>query len=312
MRVAAIVVTYNRRELLSWCLQALEAQTYPLADIIVVNNASTDGTAEMLRTQFPKVLVLDMAENLGGSGGFAAGIEYAITKDYDWLWLMDDDVIPQPESLAQLVNAYNVVGKEYAPLGILHSLILNYTTAEPWGVFNLRKSFWGILVYGLAVNKHTDVLQEIDLASFNGCLLSVEAAKAVGVPDADLFVYVDDWDYSLRLRESGFRIIFVPQSKVFHRPTSPKPWKNFGELLFANRSPRQTYYAYRNAVAWAIRHKSVIGLSAAFAQLVHYTVRGIIVILVMWFGHPRSAYSLTKAVLLGLLHGFQVKLGRRM
>jgi GT2 family glycosyltransferase len=90
-RVCAVVVTYNRRDLLRECLVSLQAQTHVPDTILVVNNASTDGTAQMLSAEFAQLEVLTLAENVGGAGGFHAGMKWAYEQGYDWLWLMDDD-----------------------------------------------------------------------------------------------------------------------------------------------------------------------------------------------------------------------------
>jgi GT2 family glycosyltransferase len=101
--VWAVVVTYNRRALLEQCLDALRAQTRPPDRILVVDNASTDGTAEWVRGQ-DDVVALLLDENVGGAGGFHAGMRLAHAGGADWLWLMDDDTIPRPDALERLLE----------------------------------------------------------------------------------------------------------------------------------------------------------------------------------------------------------------
>jgi rhamnopyranosyl-N-acetylglucosaminyl-diphospho-decaprenol beta-1,3/1,4-galactofuranosyltransferase len=109
MRVCAAVVTYNRRELLVECLEALLAQTHALQSIVVVDNASTDGTPELLRERGlldrDDVRLLRLAENRGGAGGFAAAVEATRAQDCDWIWLMDDDSEPVPDALERLLSS---------------------------------------------------------------------------------------------------------------------------------------------------------------------------------------------------------------
>src|SRR3954447_15177950 len=104
-RVCAVVVTYNRVELLRECLTALEAQTRPLDRILVIDNKSTDGTAEMVRSEHPGVELVELPENRGGAGGFYEGTRRAYDDGYDWLWLMDDDTIPNATALEKLLDA---------------------------------------------------------------------------------------------------------------------------------------------------------------------------------------------------------------
>lgn len=89
MKVAAVVVTYNRKELLRECLQALLNQTRPLDEIIVVDNASTDGTDQMIPEEFPQITHVRLPENIGGAGGFHEGMKLAYEKGHDWIWVMD-------------------------------------------------------------------------------------------------------------------------------------------------------------------------------------------------------------------------------
>ena len=101
-RVCAVVITFNRKALLRECLLALGPQLQPEDRILVVDNASTDGTSALLETEFPTLERLSLPENIGGSGGFYEGMKWAFEKGFDFLWLMDDDGRPDPDCLAKL------------------------------------------------------------------------------------------------------------------------------------------------------------------------------------------------------------------
>src|SRR5699024_2786274 len=106
MNVVAVIVTYNRKELLATCLRAVANQTRKPDGILVVDNASSDGTREMLRHEFPDVELLTLPTNTGGAGGFSAGINLLLEKkSADFAWLMDDDAEPKATALAPLVSA---------------------------------------------------------------------------------------------------------------------------------------------------------------------------------------------------------------
>ena len=104
-RVVAVVVTWNRRELLAEAVAALRAQSHPLAAIVVVDNASTDGTDVALASE-TGLDVVRLEQNTGGAGGFAVGIEQALTHDPDLVWLLDDDTIPTPDAARELVGPW--------------------------------------------------------------------------------------------------------------------------------------------------------------------------------------------------------------
>ena len=105
-RVVAVVVAFNRRELLLEALAALGEQSRPVDAVVVVDNASDDGSGEAVREGFPLVDLVTLERNTGGAGGFAVGMAHALqSHDPSWLWLMDDDTIPTPTALAELVDA---------------------------------------------------------------------------------------------------------------------------------------------------------------------------------------------------------------
>ena len=104
--VVAVVVTWNRRDLLVECLAALRAQTLPPTHLVVVDNASTDGTAELLAAE-PGLEVVTLSANTGGAGGFAAGIELALTFGPDLVWLLDDDTVPTGTAAERLATAWS-------------------------------------------------------------------------------------------------------------------------------------------------------------------------------------------------------------
>ncbi|MGH7425259.1 MAG: glycosyltransferase, partial [Candidatus Methylomirabilales bacterium] len=102
-RVAAVVVTFNRREVLREALNALLSQTVPLT-VLVVDNGSGDSTGRMIEAEFPDVVYLGQADNLGPAGGFAVGVEEALRRGAAWVWLFNDDDRPSPDALAHLLE----------------------------------------------------------------------------------------------------------------------------------------------------------------------------------------------------------------
>lgn len=108
--VAAVVLTRDRRELLADSLQAILDQTRAADRVIVIDNASSDGTAAMLAERFPEVDVVRFEENLGATGGFDEGIRAAIGSGADLIWLLDDDTFARPDSLRALLDARERVG----------------------------------------------------------------------------------------------------------------------------------------------------------------------------------------------------------
>ena len=121
-RIAAIVVTYNRKDLLLQCLDRLLTQKGADCDVLVVDNASTDGTEQAVsQLKNPRIFYRNTGANLGGAGGFNFGMRWAVEAGYDYLWIMDDDTLPNPDALAELWAAHGRLNGEY---GFLSSTVL--------------------------------------------------------------------------------------------------------------------------------------------------------------------------------------------
>ena len=120
-KIVAVVVTYNRKDMLKECITALLNQTYHDLDIMVIDNCSTDGTINLVKNiNDSRVIYINTGENLGGAGGFQFGIREALERHYEYFWLMDDDSIPTTRALDGLIKAAQKI-KNY---GFLSSKVL--------------------------------------------------------------------------------------------------------------------------------------------------------------------------------------------
>ncbi len=118
MKIAAVVVTYNRINWLKKNIDALLSQTRIPDEIIVVDNASTDGTYDFLKN-LSKVKFKRLEENIGGAGGFAYGLKCAIDDEADWVWMMDDDALPYKNALEAL--EYAILKNQNSNVGVFLS-----------------------------------------------------------------------------------------------------------------------------------------------------------------------------------------------
>jgi len=186
--VCAVVVTYNRRTLLADCLLGLKAQTRPLDAVLVIDNASSDGTREMLASEFPDVEVLTLTENTGGAGGFSLGIRLAAERGYDWIWVMDDDVEPHTDCLERMLGYSNISGfihvqRHYngVPVpweGVWDFVCLTKRTFDPDRSFAAGRE-WIPVNYGC----------------FEGALIRRFVVERIGPPDERFFIAGDDSIY---------------------------------------------------------------------------------------------------------------------
>lgn len=206
-RLVAVVVAYNRAELLAEALDALERQTTPLAAIVVIDNASTDSSATVATR--PTVDLVRLDRNTGGAGGFAAGIAHALTHHApDWVWLMDDDTIPTPTALEQLLAGATAAGAAVAGSRVIWTdgseHPMNTPREKPFVSRAERER--AATAGGLAVRS----------TSFVSLLAQASALREAGLPIADYFIWNDDFEYSTRLIRRG-RGVHVPASIVVHK-----------------------------------------------------------------------------------------------
>ncbi len=221
-KVAAVVVTYNRKELLKECLDALLAQTYPVDSIILIDNASTDGTPEFLKEQGylknPKIDYVRLLENTGGAGGFYEGVKRGYKKGYDWLWLMDDDAEPKKDAMEKLGEYFNENNlSALAGSVVLANGIISYSHR---GNINLNYMF-PMPQKPLEPKSYRSNFIEIDMASFVGILVNRRAIQKIGYPKKEFFIHNDDVEYCIRLRQVG-KIILIPDSVIVHKEAAKR------------------------------------------------------------------------------------------
>jgi len=247
-RVCAVVVTYNRKELLRECLEALRGQTRKVDHILVVDNASTDGTEEVLRAEFPEVEVLRLPENQGSSGGFHEGMKRAYEEGFDWLWLMDDDTIPRQEALEELLlgaeRAEGVLGRKP---GFLSSRAL-WTDGRPhpMNLQSLRKDPPDLLFALLEVG-----LAPIRGASFVSLLVYGGAVAEYGYPRKEFFVWNDDVEYTHRITRKGVGVL-APKSIVVHKSKSA-----YTPYQLKGKDVERYFFEVRNKI-WLIKSEVLL------------------------------------------------------
>lgn len=216
-KIAAVIVTYNRKVLLNKCIKSILNQSYKESDILVVDNASTDGTKEMLANEFAsfaQVKYQNTGENLGGAGGFSFGIKWAVEQGYEYLWIMDDDTIPEENALEELINADNLLDGNY---GFLSSYAkwIDGTPCE----MNVPK-----LDLGWRQNiaqQFDNQMIRLESASFVSMFMKAEVVKDVGLPIKEFFIWADDVEYSKRISRH-YPCYFVYKSQVVHEMGSNK------------------------------------------------------------------------------------------
>ncbi|QHL86552.1 glycosyltransferase [Nibribacter ruber] len=249
MKTIAIVVTYNRLELLKRCVQSLKDQTMALDAILVVNNGSTDGTAAWLQEQ-SGLLVLTQ-ENLGGAGGFYHGMQKSLELGYDWSWCMDDDCVVAPAAFAELFKHLK------QPQNIYGSIAISETNHGKLAWFTKVKmgSAW------VTTNEVSCLQQEIVETTsipFLGFCIHKNTLQQIGLPLKEIFIWGDDAEMCLRARvKYNLHLYYVSGSKIYHPQTQYVPIQMLGKCMMAvQASPLKRLYEYRNNVYLLKQHST--------------------------------------------------------
>jgi GT2 family glycosyltransferase len=265
-RIAAVVVTYNRKELLRECLGALLGQTQKVIDILLVDNASTDGTYEYVEdiiTQNENIIYMNTGSNIGGAGGFNYGLKEAYNRGYDYMWIMDDDTIPNADALEKLLNADRELKGHY---GFLASCVL--WTDGSYCVMNKPLADQDNVV--LDYENLNKGLMRVSKATFVSLFFKRRVIERMGLPLKEYFIWGDDQEYTLRISKK-YPCYFVSDSRVVHKMKN-----NVGSDLSEDDKERIPRYelAFRNDcyTAWKNGPMYIVG----YYELVLYTYKKIL------------------------------------
>lgn len=245
-RTVALVVTYNRKELLRQCLICLAEQQGIRPDILVIDNASTDGTEEMVASlSIPGLQYCNTGANLGGAGGFAFAVRQALCAGYETLWLMDDDTFPEPTALKALYEAEAALQGNF---GWLSSRALS-PQGKDQPMNRQRKTPYRDIELSTS-----ETFVPAVMASFVSLYLHADTVEQFGLPIAEFFIWSDDWEFTRRISKQK-PCYYVPASRVVHamqQATVVNIAKDTPE-----RWPRYRYF-YRNDV-YLYRREGLLG-----------------------------------------------------
>lgn len=241
--IASVTLAYNGAKNLPRQVEALLRQVRPLQEIVVVDNASTDGTSAMLADRYPEVTVLRMTENLGAAGAWAAGLSYAaLQKRHDWIWSFDDDSVPEADSLATLLGGIESRNGIKTEVGMIAPMPVHRETKTYYPPLLWRDGF-----VGPSPEQMREPLWFADLVMTSGSLVRREVVEKIGLPRAEFFMDFFDYEYSLRARAHGYKIAVVPEAELGHEVGDARMiWWPGQSRLWTNYAPWREYYNSRN------------------------------------------------------------------
>lgn len=269
--VSIIVLNYNSRDDTLDCLRSLQHLTYLAAQIILVDNGSTDGTVEAVRACYPKVTIIETGQNLGFTGGNNIGIQHALRQGAEYIMLLNNDTIVAPDMIDVLVNAM----RQDPSLSITGPTIYYYDQPEiVWsagGSIDWRRGQTHMM--GINEEDKGQFGQTPRIVEFvTGCALMArrDVWEQVGLLDDKFFMYFEETEWCVRATRAGFKIAHVPAAMMWHkisvqaRATSPRTfyYMTRNRLLFLNRTHASlqtwmyTLLEYvRTFVSWSVRPK---------------------------------------------------------
>ena len=202
-KVIAVIVTYNRKELLSECIDALRNQTREIDQILVINNGSTDDTESWLKQQ--KDIQYFSQSNSGSGGGFNTGIKMAYEQKFSWIWLMDDDGFPKEDALEKLLEG------NPEPLMLRNCAVINKED---------KQSFvWKTKHYKTIADVDKKIIMDVS-HPFNGTLLHRKIVERVGLPEPGLFIWGDETEYRFRIINKNKIPYCTVSDSIHYHPAS--------------------------------------------------------------------------------------------
>ena len=246
--IYSVTLSWNRREDTLACLASLVASDYPNLVCVLVDNASTDGTVEAVRAAYPHVVVIENPKNSGYAGGVVLGIQHALERGADFIWIVDNDAIVAPDALTIMLREQC----HQPPAAVLTPKVMFY--ARPDVIWSMgyecrpitlaRTHSWE----GQPMSSANGPRRPAVYAPCCGLLIRHDVLKTIGLLDTYFFIYYEDLDFCLRARQAHVQLFSVPEAKVWHKVSA-----SAGE-----ESASQKYHLARSSVRFYRKHTPVI------------------------------------------------------
>jgi GT2 family glycosyltransferase len=288
--VYIVVLNWNGWQDTLGCIESCLQLTYPRYRILIVDNGSTDASVGNLLERFPDIAVLQTGKNLGFAGGNNIGIRHAFEQGADYVWLLNNDTIVDPSALTELVS----VGEASDAAGIVGSKIFFFSQPDViWFAGGLIRHLSGASIHRGHLEKDEgryDDIAEVDYITGCSLLIKREVVDKIGLMDDRFFLLFEEADWNLRAKKQGYKILYVPFSKVWHKVSAS----------IGAESPNYHYYLARNSLLFTLKHKR------AYVPLV--TMSRLMDIAYFLF-HKR--FTVARAALGGILDFHRFRFGKR-
>lgn len=243
--VISVILNTNRRDDTLECLDSLQRNSYPSHRVILLDNHSTDGSVVAIRESYPEVQIIELVENLGYAGNNNVGIEEALRDGADWVLILNEDTILDPNCLTELVK----VGEGDPQIGVVGPMV--YHHSEPSVIQSaggILGKYWQSQHLGKNEDDRGQFRTPHPVEWISGCAILVRRAaiEQSGMLDASFFIYWEETEWCIRIARAGWKIIHVPGAKLWHK----------GVQREYQPKPSFTYYGTRNHLLTLSKHKA--------------------------------------------------------
>ncbi len=287
--VYIIVLNWNGWQDTSECIESCLKLAYPRYRILVVDNGSTDASILKLHERFPALDILQAGKNLGFAGGNNVGIRHALEQGADYVWLLNNDTIVDSSALVELVNIANASDA----IGIVGSKIFFFSKPDVlWFAGGLIQHYRGTSIHRGLLEKDEgqyDEITEVDYITGCSLLIKREVVEKVGLMDERFFLLFEEADWNQRVKEQGYKILYIPFSKVWHKVSS----------AIGADSPSYYYYLIRNSLLFTLKHKPIYIPAVTLGRLMDITYL---------FLHKR--FTVARAALNGVFDFYRFRFGQ--
>lgn len=293
-KVSIIILNWNGKEDTIECLESLKYLTYSNYEIVLVDNGSTDGSVECFKKRYPEIEIIENGENLGFAEGNNVGIWRAIDKGADYILPLNNDTVVDSHFLEELIE----VAKSDSRIGIIGPKIYYYDSQK-------INSAGGIMNWSTGLGKNIGI-GDIDNGQFDDCvdvecligaaiLIKTELIREIGGFNKEFFLLLEDTELCIRAKNAGYRNMFCPKSKVYHK-----------EGISGERGPTALYYMYRNRILLVKKHfpYGSIKLDIVLIYISIRTLIGIILYL------KQRKFTSSQAILKGHVDGLLGNTGK--
>jgi len=258
-----VIVNWNGLDDTIECIKSVKNISYPNCGIILVDNGSKDSPIDNIKEIYKDIIFIENKKNLGFAEGNNVGIRVALDNEAKYIWLLNNDTIVHRDALTEMID----VGEKIPKSGILGSKIYYYDKPDFIWFAGATINWKRAVSYHTGINQKDhpqySVLNEVD--RITGCSMVVkrELCENIGLMDEKLFLYVEEVDWCVRARHAGYKVMYVPDSKVYHKISS-STGEDFS-IIYNYFNTRNFLYVIRKNMSFPVREFYL--LNAIFHKL---------------------------------------------